>query len=119
MRCRPGLVAVLALVVAASAAPTWAMAQSGWWVLLGSFAAPGGSGNAASDAGVRAVRRQAARCGVQPFNDLSMKFAGFAPGYEVVVLGPYGDQARASAALGNVRRCVPGASLRQARYAGE
>lgn len=117
MRLRSALAA--GLLVAALAVPSGAMAEASWWVLLGSFAAPGGSGNAASDAAVRTVRRQAAACGVQPFNDLSMKFAGFAPGYEVVVLGPYGSPARASSVLGNVRRCVPGATLRQARYAGE
>ena len=95
------------------------LAEDGWWVVLGSFGIHGGSGHRAADAAVVRVRRQARACGKQPFNDDSATFSGFAPGYEVSVLGAYPTRARAEVALSRIAACVPGASLRRARYAGE
>ena len=95
------------------------LADDGWWVVLGSFGNNGGAGSRASDAAIAKVRRQAQSCGESPFNDTSGKFSGFAPGYDVSVLGAYPTRVRAEAALSRVGPCVPGAYIRRARYAGE
>jgi hypothetical protein len=95
------------------------LAHEGWWVVLGSFDNDGGRGSRAADAAIAKVRRQAQSCGESPFNDTSMKFSGFAPGYEVSVLGAYPTRARVEAVLARVEACVPGAYIRRARYAGE
>ena len=95
------------------------LADEGWWVVLGSFGNSGGSGSRAADAAVARVRRQAQSCGESPFNDVSEKFSGFAPGFDVSVLGAYPTRARAEAARSRVGACVPGAYIRRARYAGE
>lgn len=115
------MLALLALAGLAQAQPMRGvpLADDGWWVVLGSFGNNGGSGSRATDAAVARVRRQAQSCGESPFNDVSEKFSGFAPGVEVSVLGAYPTRARAEAALYRIGACVPGAYIRRARYAGE
>lgn len=117
---------VSALVLTALAGPAAAqtmrgvpLADDGWWVVLGSFGNNGGTGSRASDAAIAKVRRQAQSCSESPFNDTSEKFSGFAPGYDVSVLGAYPTRARAEAALSRVGACVLSAYIRRARYAGE
>ena len=117
---------VLTLAALALAAPVQAqpmrgvpLADDGWWVVLGSFGNNAESGSRAADAAVARVRRQAQACGESPFNDVSEKFSGLAPGFEVSVLGAYPTRARAQAVLARVDACVPGAYIRRARYAGE
>lgn len=95
------------------------LADEGWWVVLGSFGNNDGSGSRAADAAVARTRRQAQSCGESPFNDVSEKFSGFAPGFDVSVLGAYPTRARAEAALSRIGGCVPGAYIRRSRYAGE
>lgn len=88
-----------------------------FWIVAGSFADP----DAALVQG-DAVRRAAAavaRCGLTPFNDFSGKFAGFAGGLDVVVVGGYTSRAAADADLARLRPCVPTAYVRRGTYAGE
>ena len=91
--------------------------QKGWWVVLGSFADPDLS--SPQEEKIARVRTQAARCGFEAFNDFSNKFLGFAPGYDVVVLGAFPSKYRAEAVLNTVKPCVPGAYIKFARHAGE
>src|SRR5258708_40281416 len=74
-------------------------ADSGWWIIIGSFSA----GTPIS----QDVSLAAARCGLRAFNDLSVKFRGFQPGYNVSVVGPYGSRAEADTILVVARRCIP------------
>ncbi len=118
------IVAALALMTVAAPAQAQAMrgvplADDGWWVVLGSFDNDGGAGSRAADAAVARARRQARACGQEPFNDTSEKFRGFAPGFDVSVLGAYPTRARAETVLSQVRPCIAGASIRRTRYAGE
>ena len=56
---------------------------------------------------------------VPTFNDFSGKFAGFADGFDVVVVGGYTSRVAAEADLARLRRCVPTAYVRRGTYAGE
>lgn len=115
------ILAVLTLIAPAQAQPMRGvpLADEGWWVVLGSFDNNGGAGSRSADAAVARTRRQAQSCGERPFNDVSEKFSGFVPGFDVSVLGAYPTRARAEAALSRVATCIPGAYIRRARYAGE
>jgi hypothetical protein len=84
--------------------------DSGWWVVLAT---------AAADADVQATVQRLQACGLQPFNDFSGKFAGFRPGFQVVVDGPYATRREAEAARSAASRCAPEAYLKWARYLGE
>lgn len=115
------MLALLALAGSALAQPMRSvpLADDGWWVVLGSFDNNGGSGSRAADVAVARMRRQAQSCGERPFNDVSEKFTGFAPGFDISVLGAYPTRARAEAARSRIGACVPGTYIRRARYAGE
>jgi hypothetical protein len=89
---------------------------NGWWVVLGSFADPYMKSD--NEDKIRAIRIRVAKCGVVPFNDFSGKFIGFAPGYDVAVVGAY-SRSIAQTILARVRPCVPGAYIKHGRYAGE
>ncbi|WP_036285769.1 hypothetical protein [Methylocystis sp. ATCC 49242] len=89
----------------------------GWWVVLGSFANPDLS--AAHDKEIRSLRSRAARCGVDPFNDFSNKFRGFAPRFDVVAVGAYKTRKSAQSVLHRVRACVPEAYIKFGRHLGE
>ena len=110
--------ASLALLVLAWAAASNAATPAGpYWIVAGSFADPD-----YTRVRYEAVRRAAtdvARCGLEPFNDFSGKFVGFAEGFDVVVVGGYASRAVAEADLARLRPCVPGAYVREGRYAGE
>lgn len=93
--------------------------DSGWWVILGSIAAPNNSYTPRVEAGVRRAEAAARRCGLRPFMDFSSKFRGFVPGYAVVVVGAYGSQSSARSVLAQARRCVPDAYIKRGGYAGE
>ena len=54
-----------------------------------------------------------------PFNDLSEKFKGFAPGLHVFAVGAFATRDKAEAALAKTRPCFPGAYLKQAEHLGE
>ena len=106
----------LSLVLASVSAKAQDFVYDGWWVVMAGF-----KENAPNrDASEAKVRNQAARCGVEAFNDFSNKFAGFAPGLTVVVsMGAYKSKAQAEAAAAAVRPCIPDAYVKKARYAGE
>ncbi len=94
------------------AAPVIKVAElnSGWWVVLAT---------APADADVQAAVRKFENCGLHPFNDFSSKFAGFAPGLQVVVDGAYATRSEAEKVRSAASRCVPDAYVKRARYLGE
>lgn len=96
-----------------------AQADSGWWVILGSIAAPGNNYTPRVEAGARRAEAAARRCGLRPHQDFSSKFRGFVPGYVVVVVGAFSSQSKAKSVLAQARRCVPDAYIKQGTYAGE
>ena len=61
----------------------------------------------------------ARRCGAETFNDLSSKFKGFAPGYNVFVIGAFASKPQAEAKLQSVKPCFPQAYLKQGEHLGE
>jgi len=101
----------------ASQAPNNAESRSGsgWWVILGSFNVDEGD----SASGVKRATGAARRCGMDAFNDLSLKFRGFAPGYMVVVIGPFTDQVVAAKTRQQVNGCVSGTYVKYAQHLGE
>jgi curved DNA-binding protein CbpA len=93
---------------------------AGWWVILGSINA--GEADSAMTQIASSVRRAssaAQRCGMGAFNDFSSKFRGFAPGYMVVVIGPFADKVDAARSQQQVNRCVSGTYLKYAQHLGE
>jgi curved DNA-binding protein CbpA len=88
---------------------------AGWWVILGSFNVDEGD----SAAGVRRATGAARRCGMDAFNDLSLKFRGFAPGYMVVVIGPFADKVDAARSRQQVNGCVSGTYVKYAQHLGQ
>lgn len=89
--------------------------DSGWWIVVGSGPEPGVGRPSIADA----VNAATARCGFSAFNDFSVKFSSFKPGYEVFVIGAYRSEREAARLLTAVRRCVPTAYLKSGSYAGE
>lgn len=88
-----------------------------FWIVAGSFANPD-----YTKVQTEAVHRASAavtRCGLEPFNDFSGKFIGFAEGYDVVVVGGYKTRTAAEADLKRLQPCVPTAYIRKGTYAGE
>lgn len=57
--------------------------------------------------------------GAQPFNDHSQKFRGFAPGFNVFVVGAYAGRGEADRKAADLRRCFPGAYVKFGAYLGE
>jgi hypothetical protein len=53
------------------------------------------------------------------FNDLSSKFRGFAPGYMVVVIGPFAEKADAARSQQRVNGCISGSYVKYAQHLGE
>jgi hypothetical protein len=90
--------------------------DKGWWVIVATFPAEQ-TGRMQSD--FDTVNAAAARCGVQTFNDFSGKFRGFAPGYNVFVLGAYPSPARAKEVADSVRGCFAGAYVKYGEHLGE
>lgn len=91
--------------------------DTGWWVVLGSF--PNYDFSVSREEDVEIARARAARCGIDPFNDFSNKFLGFAPGYDVVAVGAFADPKTARAVLRRVRACIPDAYVKFGRHLGE
>ena len=103
-------------------APTKSQGGSGagWWVILGSFNV--GEADSATTLIASSVRRAsgaAHRCGMGAFNDFSSKFRGFAPGYMVVVIGPFADKADAARSQQQVNGCVSGTYVKYAQHLAE
>ena len=93
---------------------------AGWWVILRSFNV--GEADSATTLTASSVRRAsgvAHRCGMGAFNDFSSKFRGFAPGYIVVVVGPFADKADAARSQQQVKGCVSGTYVKYAQHLGE
>ena len=88
-----------------------------FWIVAGSFSNP--DYTKVQTEAVQKASAAVARCGLEPFNDFSGKFIGFAEGYDVVVVGGYKTRAAAEADLKRLRPCVPTAYIRRGTYAGE
>jgi len=92
---------------------------AGWWVILGSInLGEADSATTMIASGVRRASSAAHRCGMGAFNDLSSKFRGFAPGYMVVVIGPFADKADAAKSQQQVSRCAAGTYVKYAQHLG-
>ena len=94
------------------AAPVTKIAElnTGWWVVLATVPA---------DTDVQQTVRDMEECGLHPFNDFSSKFAGFAPGFQVVVDGAYATRSEAESVRSAASGCVPDAYVKWAQYLGE
>jgi hypothetical protein len=93
---------------------------AGWWVIVGSFnVGEVESATSLIGSGVRRASGAAHRCGMDAFNDFSSKFRGFAPGYMVVVIGPFADKADAARSQQQVKECVSGTYVKYAQHLGE
>ena len=68
---------------------------------------------------VRQASGAAHRCGMSAFNDFSSKFRGFAPGYMVVVVGPFAEKVDAARSQKQVKGCVSGTYVKYAQHLGE
>ncbi|MBB3901405.1 hypothetical protein GGR33_000891 [Methylobacterium brachythecii] len=91
--------------------------DDGFWVVAGSFRNPD-----YADTQYAAIKQASAavkRCGLEPFGDFSGKFAGFAEGFDVVVVGAYQTDAEAQIALAKLKPCVPQAFIKRGCYLGE
>lgn len=91
-------------------------ARGPYWIVARSFANPDYAQTQYE--AIRLASAAVSRCGLQPFNDFSGKFAGFSAGFDVVG-GGYADRASAEPDLVRLRLCVPGATVRPGRYLGE
>jgi len=93
---------------------------AGWWIILGSFDVnETDSATTLISAGVRRASGAARRCGLGTFNDFSEKFRGFAPGYMVVVIGPFADKAEAARSQQRVNGCIARTYVKYAQHLGE
>jgi hypothetical protein len=94
--------------------------EAGWWIILGSFdVTETDSATTLISAGVRRASGAAQRCGMGTFNDFSAKFRGFAPGYMVVVIGPFADKAEAARSQQRVNGCIARTYVKYAQHLGE
>lgn len=64
----------------------------GWWIIVGTFPTDPWQRQQADFETMQSI---AANCGLQVFNDLSGKFRGFTPGYNVLAIGAFADQLEA------------------------
>jgi len=104
------------LAISVNAASAFEELNEGWWIVAGSFRQSGVDRN---DPSIRKASEALKRCGFRPFNDFSIKFSGFSPGYDIVVTGPYSFEAEAKAVLASVKKCVPVAYIKNGQYLGE
>jgi hypothetical protein len=88
--------------------------EEGYWVIVGSVPT---HDMAAWERAGRAVKAKAAACGIDPLDDMSDHFAGFRPGYNVFLVGPY-DRGKALAVRDVARGCIPDAYVKFGSYIG-
>lgn len=92
--------------------------DKGWWIILANFKICGSE--ACNSREHRAqIERQAQKCQIKVFNDFSMKFTGFSPGYEVYVVDETVTLAEAQKTLKNIKKCFPEAYIKHGDYSGE
>ena len=99
--------------VATGSIPT-TMPNEPWWVVVASLA-----DQPDRESRVGEVQNRLAACRLETTSAGSSNFAGFRAGYVAVVIGPIANREDASTTLGNARRCVPDANMRQARRLGD
>jgi hypothetical protein len=111
------MIALVAAAVIGMAAPGFArQLDKGWWVVVGSFPTEPAE-RMKSD--FDRINAAVAPCGQKTFNDFSGKFRGFAPGFNVFVIGAFASRAEADRIALAVRKCIPGAYVKYGDYAGE
>jgi len=110
-----GTFILLLALQAFGATEGWAQSSS-YFVVLATFDAYGGSPSFDS---AEQVKRSAARCGVEAWNEYTSKIKGFRAGYFAVILGPFAARAQAEAQRQRVLPCVPGAYLKSGVHLGE
>ena len=91
---------------------------TGWWIVLGSFRDAEKSVASLVEQSVGRATGAAYLCGFDTISDHSSKFAGFAPGYQVVVIGAFEKKSIAEDARRQLAPCMPEAYLKQASYSG-
>jgi len=109
------LVAGLLAFSVGTIAPAQALDQ-GWWVIVGTFP---NEPPERQQRDYETVRAAAARCHLDTFNDLSAKFRGFAPGFNVFVIGAFASLTAADRLAREARRCFPDAYVKYGEYLGE
>jgi hypothetical protein len=93
---------------------------AGWWTVLASFSVGDGSSRAVdTDSDVKRTIGTAYLCGFSAFNDYSSRFAGFTPGYMIVVIGPHSQKSEAERVQQQVSACAPGAYIKFANRRGK
>ncbi|MCE4222395.1 SPOR domain-containing protein [Methylobacterium sp. C25] len=91
--------------------------NDGFWLVAGSFKDPDNTNP--QYAAIKQASEAVKRCGLEPFNDFSVKFEKFAEGFDVVVVGAYRTEAQARVALAKLKPCVPEPFIKAGRYLGE
>ena len=92
--------------------------DANWWIILANFKICGSE--ACNSREHRAqIERQAHKCQLKIFNDFSMIFSGFSPGYEVYVVDGVFTKATAKISLKNIKKCFSEAYIKYGHYSGE
>lgn len=111
------MLVLAAALVASTVAPAAARElNKGWWVIVGTFPTEPAE---RMQADFDRVNAAAAPCGHRIFNDFSGKFRGFAPGFNVFVIGAFASRREADGVAKAVAKCFPGAYVKHGDYAGE
>lgn len=108
--------AAAALVCLLSGPASAAQLFKGWWVVVASYPTDPPERQTGDFERVDAAAK---RCGARTFNDLSGKFKGFAPGYNVFVIGAFATRGEAQAMADDVKPCFPGAYVKFGEHLGE
>lgn len=110
------LLAALLFILAMAPLPASAELDDGWWVIVATYPL---TPPERQQGDVERTEALAARCHAETFNDFSAKFKGFAPGYNVFVVGAFATRGEADRKLATLRPCFPDAYVKRARYLGE
>ena len=105
----------LAMAFAAKTVPAYERAK-GWWIIVGTFPTEPWQRQKTDYEWVEA---RAAACGLRTFNDFSGKFRGFAPGYNVFVIGAFATRPIANENLRLAKKCFPDAYVKYGEHLGE
>jgi hypothetical protein len=96
-------------------APAQQLSQ-GWWVIVAAYPTEPPQRQREDSARVNSA---ATGCGVRTFNDISGKFLGFEPGYNIFVIGAFASRPKAEKAAISVRECFSDAYVKYGEYLGE
>lgn len=88
----------------------------GWWIIVGTFPTDPWQRQKIDFERMQSI---AASCNLPIFNDLSAKFRGFTPGYNVFAIGAFESKSIANDNLQQVMICIPDAYVKYGEYMGE